>query len=1004
MSHSTRWSSLEAHLERLLELDPDAREEFLAGLTLDDEIRRELQDLLRAAEDEPSLLRRPADAVLESLTEEQNTPREIGPYRLLDSLGTGGMGAVFLAERTDGVYSARVAIKLLRGHSWNPEAKRRFHAEREILASLRHPSIARLLDGGTTDDGQPFLVMEWVDGLPIDRWCRTTEASLEERLRLVIQVCRAVQSAHQNLVVHRDLKPANILVDTDGRARLLDFGIAKLLDAEALPHLQATQTGLAPLTPAYASPEQVQGGPISTATDVYALGVVLYELLTGRRPHEQDPERQAVDLLVAIRDLDPPRPSTRIGRLRASNDQAKSLALPPERLQRRLRGDLDHIVMQTLAKEPTRRYPTADQLARDLERFLDGRPVEARKAGAWYWLGKFIARHRLAVGAATIAAFLVLGSLAALLLQRQETLAQQARAELTTTFLVDQLHDASPLADRAPRTVRELLDRSVDRLSAIDAPAVVRADLETAMGRAYLGVGEAKQAHDLLIASLAARRQLGVRADVLETLLLLAEVELDRGAVASGARRAQEALALATLSERPKALVTAGYAELLRGRLGPSEELLRTAVASPTLPPAERAQALWILGMTQSSAGRYDAAEHSLNEAFERAQRAVGPDHPSVARILTSLGVLERLRLKPDAARKRIAEADAVYGRSLERDHPDRLALDIHRAEIALLEKDHEVAESLLRAAAAAFRRQPTDAPHPRLAEALDELGSLLSRTGRLQESREHLEEALALRESLYGGDHASIAESLEHLALLDVREGRSASAIDLLERAGEIVARTLGPDHVRRGVYARHRGNVLYRMKRTEEALDQLLEARDLLAAHDDQGVEVARLSNSLGVVQRRLGRHAQSRRDHERAIALIVEELGGEHERIGLYTMNLARLEVDAGQPDRACTLADEALAIYDLHALGPDHAYRARLDTIRARCLAALDRVDEAQTLLEARLARLDSGAAGDVDPTIEALAALVDIIRQRGLDPGPEEQRLERLRADRTGPAS
>ncbi|MEM8934466.1 MAG: serine/threonine-protein kinase [Acidobacteriota bacterium] len=301
-------------------------------------------------------------------------PDRIGRYRLTQRLGEGGTGTVYRAEPVAG--GDPVAIKILRHGPWSPQAGRRFAAERHMLARLDHPFVARLLDGGTTPNGSPYLVMELVDGEPIDVYCARHQLTIEQRIRLFMPVCAAVHEAHRNLIVHRDLKPSNILVTHGGVPKLLDFGIAKLLE----PGAESMTGSQIPMTPRYASPEQLAGGPVTTVSDVYSLGLLLHELLTGRRLFEEADTPAAV-LEHRVREVRPDRPS---------------LVAPPE-LQRRLRGDLDRIVGMALAEEPERRYASAAQLAEDLERHLERRPVRAQPDTLLYRLSRFVRRHQLAV-------------------------------------------------------------------------------------------------------------------------------------------------------------------------------------------------------------------------------------------------------------------------------------------------------------------------------------------------------------------------------------------------------------------------------------------------------------------------------------------------------------------------------------------------------------------------------------------------------------------------------
>jgi eukaryotic-like serine/threonine-protein kinase len=468
------------HSARLLG-DP-AREAFLLeACAADQDLRREVERLLAADQRAGAFIEAPAisPAPVWTDTEESWAGRRIGPYRVVREIGRGGMGAVYLAERADGQYQQRVALKLIKRGMDTEQVLARFRAERQILASLDHPNIARLLDGGSTEQGVPFFAMEYIEGEPIDAYAARRELSVEDRLRLFLPVCGAVAYAHQHLVVHRDIKPLNILVTPEGAPKLLDFGIAKVLQDGA--EETSTVTGMRLLTPEYASPEQVEGRHATTVSDVYALGVVLYELLTGRLPYRFR-SRTPLDVVEAVRTTDPERPSAVGG---------------SEKLRRRLRGDLDTILLTALRKEPDRRYPSVEQLATDLRRHLDGLPVRARPDTFGYRAGKFVRRNRVSVAAGIVVVLALLGGTVATAYQARQARAAQARAErrfadvrkLAHTVLFD-YHDA--IKDlRGARPVRErLVHDALGYLDGLAREAQDDASLQRELAAAYRRVGE----------------------------------------------------------------------------------------------------------------------------------------------------------------------------------------------------------------------------------------------------------------------------------------------------------------------------------------------------------------------------------------------------------------------------------------------------------------------------------------------------------------------------------
>jgi serine/threonine protein kinase len=465
-------------------LDPPRRAAFLDQACGDDPtLRAEVEALLEAhGETAASPAPAPEEAATRTLGADAASPSparaRVGPYRLLQQVGSGGMGTVYLAIRDDDQYRKRVAVKLVRRDSVGEEVRRRFRLERQILAGLDHENIARLLDGGTTEDGSPYLVMEYVEGMPIDQYCDAHGLSIRERLELIRPICSAVHFAHQNLVVHRDLKPGNIFVSPKGVPKLLDFGIAKLLNPELTPHaFVATRLDARMMTPEYASPEQVRGEPVTTAADVYALGVLLYENLTeiARAICEEQPTRPSTVVAQEVEATGADGVSRRLTPDSVSRTREGS----PEKLRRRLAGDLDNIVLMAMRKETQRRYASAEQLSEDIRRHLEGRPVIARKDTLGYRTERFVARHRVGVAAATAVVLALVAGMAATAWQARVARAERARAEaaladvrkLANAFIFD-VHDAIeklPGSTPARRMVVERALEYLDRLAG-DAP------------------------------------------------------------------------------------------------------------------------------------------------------------------------------------------------------------------------------------------------------------------------------------------------------------------------------------------------------------------------------------------------------------------------------------------------------------------------------------------------------------------------------------------------------
>ncbi len=456
--NNNRWREVERIFDETLEQPELDRAAFMAQACAgDDTLRHEVESLLAAHQQAGGFLVASA-AKLSSVnygTTAMSARQRIGPYQLLREIAQGGMGVVWLAERADDQYRQQVAIKLIKAGASNADIAHRLRHERQILADLNHPNIARLLDGGTTESGQPYLVMEYIEGVPIDAYCQQQQLTLRARLQLFRQVCAAVQYAHQHLIIHRDLKPANILVTADGAPKLLDFGIAKLLQPN-LADSHHTQSGLHPMTPAYASPEQMRGESLTTASDVYSLGVVLYELLTGRSPYQLTTNTFG-ELSRAICEQDPIKPSIAVTQSHSSNEERLPSSLrTPHSAFRTLKGDLDSIVLMALRKEPRARYSSVEQFSEDIQRYLDGLPTLARKGTLAYRAVKYVRRYKVPVAAAALILLSLLGGIGATARQAQIARAEQAKAEVQRLRAEQALAVADQQRRRAEQALAEV--------------------------------------------------------------------------------------------------------------------------------------------------------------------------------------------------------------------------------------------------------------------------------------------------------------------------------------------------------------------------------------------------------------------------------------------------------------------------------------------------------------------------------------------------------------------
>ncbi len=680
------------------------------------QLRREVEELLDEAEQDSEFMEEPAFSVHAPDGESQ---RRIGPYRVVRLLGRGGMGAVYLAAREED-FRQPVALKLIKRGMDTDEIIRRFRNERQILAELHHPNIARILDGGTSPDGRPFFAVEYVEGEPLHRHCDAHKLSIRGRLELFRKVCAAVQFAHQQLVVHCDLKPANILVDGAGEPKLLDFGIAKLLSPDRASPTLLTIADRRPLTPEYASPEQVRGERVTPSCDVYSLGVVLYQLLTGHAPYRLDTGTRE-EITRAVCEEEPKRPSAVVRRteeIRRGDGSLKRLSPEavsrprggdPRRLRRRLAGDLDSIVLKAMRKEPRHRYGSVDQLSEDIHRHLTGRPVQARKGTFAYRAGKFLRRNKY--GLAVLV--LILGfSVTTTVLwkqalhERDQAIRERVRTEKMSRVLEDFLKIYNPDETRGkPVAARDMLARIQGKISKKlgDEPRL-RTDMLEQVGAVSRNLGLYEDAAVLMAESLRISREIfpGDHPEVARRISNLAGVFYRSGEYEEAERLYREALEM-------------------RRRLGEDETVAAVAVMNN-------------LALLLTHRGDYAGAEMLYRSGLAIRKKLYDPSHPRIANSLASLGAL-------------------LYTRG-----------DFAAAEALL----HEVLE---------IRVKAYGPEHTAVARVHNNLGAVLLARGRLVEAELHCQQALAIRRQRLGEDHPETARTKRNLAVLLLARGETPTA-----------------------------------------------------------------------------------------------------------------------------------------------------------------------------------------------------------------------------------
>lgn len=839
-----RFQRLEEIFHEVSALPPEERASAVAERCAgDSRLADRVRALLRADEQAGSFLETPVvSPVLRLAPSLSLLGRRLGAYRIEEKIGQGGMGAVYRAVRADGAYEQSVALKVFSAGADRDDLLARFRTERQILASLEHPGIARLLDGGTTEEGLPYLVMERVDGIPIDRYCDEHRLTVEERLALFLQVCSAVAYAHRHLVVHRDLKPSNILVTPAGEPRLLDFGIAKILAGSgpsAAELLAETQTGYRLLTPQYASPEQLTGGPVTTASDVYSLGVLLYVLLCGRLPYRFDPARPG-SLEQAVLEQEAERPSAAVlwersgGTVNAGavNAGTADEGADPERvaavrgmsrrqLARRLAGDLDNIILLALAKEGAQRYASVELLAQDLAHFRAGLPVAARPATFGYRLGKFVRRHRRGVGLGAaallaIVALAVVMTVQAYQMARQRDAMEQERDKaVRMRRLVEGMFKITDLNQERGETItaREILDAGAQRIETeLAGQPEDQASLSQTVGDLYAKLGMPDRALPLVERSLALRRRHGeMHPEVAESLNTLGAVRYAQGdfAAAEQAYRRGEVISrhLGPEGEPHLAVSVNGLAVLAyeQARYAEAETLFRQALAlfrrQTAAHRVEIAVLLGNLGGLRQAKGDYAQAEGLYRESLALLAQIPSEIGNQVRAFrVTELNNLGRvLLLRGDFAasekteRQALAEAERLY----DGPHPI-IAIILTNLTNALLERGAAAAAEPLAQRVLAIRRKVLPPDHPDLGDALILLGGVRMAAGAPADAEPLLRQARAQLLRSFPADHWRVGRADSELGACLAVLGQDREAEPLLVAGGEVLLGSRAPATVR--------------------------------------------------------------------------------------------------------------------------------------------------------------------------------------------------------------
>jgi serine/threonine-protein kinase len=837
---SVRWHQIQNLFHDAADVPETQRKAFLEGICGDHELVAEVLGMLDQDTSGHSLLdRNLAEVAHETLTQPIHAsliPKEFGPYRILKLLGEGGMGVVYLAERED--LGTQVAVKVLRDAWLSPARRERFASEQRTLAQLSHPSIARLYDADTLEDGTPWFVMEYVDGLPLTHYCRKHDCSVELRLQLFRSVCEAVQHAHGHAVIHRDLKPSNILVKSDGSVRLLDFGIAKQLESLKL-QVDQTITGLRLMTPAYASPEQIRGDRVGIGTDVYSLGIILYELLAGQLPFDLS-GLTPVEAAVVITEHEPGKPSA--AAKWTTDSETNAHALP---LSKAAWADLDVLCLTAMHKDPSRRYRTVEALIRDVDHYLNGEPLEARPDAVLYRIGKFVGRNRRPVAATAVILAVIVGLVTFFTVRleraRDAALSEAARTVRIQQFIANlfQGGDAAAGPSDSLRVIT-IVDRGLQEARSLDKDPKVQADLYENLGNIYQKLGKFEQADSLLRNVVDQRKSLygADSAEVAESLTELGLLRSDQAHLEEAEQLVRQGLAMAKRHLPPKhpaiARATLAFGKVLaeRGSYDQAIDALNEVVrlqSAPGVAPADLATSLSTLADAHYSAGHYDVCSSLYNRVLGMHRQIYGARHPLIANDLGSLAAVQRdLGYYSEAEgldRQALDIAQSYYGNN----HPKTAGRLTALAESFTYQKKYDEAISALEQALAIQERVYGPA-HPSVAEIVNELGNVASMRDDLDGAEAQFRRAVDIYRAVYGDHHYLVAIALANVAgiYMDKKEYPRAEQLfrDVVRRYKE----TLPADNINLGIVHIKLGRTLLRQNRYPDAESETMAGYEIL------------------------------------------------------------------------------------------------------------------------------------------------------------------------------
>ncbi|MCH9001419.1 MAG: serine/threonine protein kinase [Planctomycetes bacterium] len=919
---------VEELFERVLEVEPDSRRSYLESCGAEVVVRQEVESLLafhaaaRARMDTPmvspnAIVEAVDELVSDSALHRGKDPESVGPYRILEMIGEGGMGTVYLAEQEKPL-RRRVAVKLIKLGMDTRGVLARFDAERQALALMNHPNVARVFDAGVSADGRPYFVMEYVDGLRITDYCDRERLGIGARLALFVRVCEAIQHAHQKGVIHRDIKPSNILVTEENGApvpKVIDFGVAKATNQRLTEQSLHTEHGVMIGTPEYMSPEQAgaDSADIDTRTDIYSLGVLLYELLIGMRPLETDSTGSTSpdDWRRLVQDQEPPKPATRLSTAGAGRqDAARNRGTDVATLLRKIRGDLEWIAMKCLEKQRSRRYASVAELSADIGRFRRHEPVTAGPPTTMYLVSRFVRRNRGFVAAASVVFFVlatgVVSTITFAVAESRQRAVAETQAEIATAvneFLNEMLASVDPRNAGPEVTVRQVLDAAAERAETelADHPAVER-DVRGTIGRSYVALGlfdEALPHHE-------------------------------RGL----------ALAIDLYSERSEECTASmnelGYTLKQLGRFADAEGLHRRALETELELFGEMdtrvAASMNHLAQSLYDQGKYDEGRPLFERAFEIRSELLGEQNMD---FVTSLNNLARVHHSDGdyvTAETLLRECLRLMRNLLGDEHVDTITVMGNVAFMAEMNGKYAEAEPMFRDVVDLYRKKYGQA-HPDIARALNNLGSCVHKRGRYEDAVSILREALDMRRETLGDDHPMVAKSLNNLALTLTNLERYEEAIELHREALAIRRAKLGEEHP-----------------------------------------EVSTSLNNLAFALYKQGAHEEARELFEQALAIRRAAFGDEHPQVANDQINLARCLCELNQLDKAESLCRSALST-QIDKLAEDHPHIAATKQVLGRVLTRAARYEEAETWL---LAALEQVRTKFGDQSTQARGVIEDLV--------------------------